>query len=329
MYKAFYKLRLNPFDITPDPSFLFPTVRHNEALAALYYGVRANKGFIVLTGEVGTGKTLLVRSALQLLQRSNVVFACVFNPSLSPLEFIRYIAGDFGLQVAGKPKDEVILLLNAYLLQRHRQKLTTLLVVDEAHHLSRELLEEVRLLTNLETSQQKLLQIVLSGQPELDQKLDSFELRQLKQRVSLRCQLEPLTEEETGGYIGRRLHIAGLPKDSKLFSMSAIAAVFKHSRGIPRLINTICENSLLSGYAKRMAVIAPEIIEEAVRDLRIGVVSHDSKGERILEKEQEKDELLRAVKTLLELHDYLQEIKVTENKTDAIQNGTPEHEPYI
>ena len=335
MYKTFYKLRVNPFEITPDPSFLFPTPRHNEALAALYYGVRAHKGFVVLTGEVGTGKTLLVRSALQLLQRSNVAFACVFNPSLSPLEFIRYVAGDFGLPVAGKPKDEVTLALNAFLLQRHRQKLTTLLVVDEAHHLSPELLEEVRLLTNLETSQQKLLQIVLSGQPELDQKLDSFELRQLKQRVSLRCQLEPLTLEETSGYVLRRLHIAGVPQDSTLFSVAAVATVFKHSGGIPRLINTICENSLMAGYAKRAVTITPEIVDEVAHDLRLGVISSDpsqnKNGGSRLSQEQEKDELLRAVKTLLELHDYLQEMKVsdTTKSSTTLSQGTPEHEPYI
>src|SRR5215831_7315869 len=278
MYRNFYRLRLNPFEITPDPSFLFPTSRHNEALAALYYGVRAHKGFIVLTGEVGTGKTLLVRSALQLLQKSQVAFACVFNPTLSPLEFIRYIAGDFGIPVAGKPKDEVILQLNAFLLDRHRKKLTTLLVVDEAHHLSPELLEEVRLLTNLETAQQKLMQIVLAGQPELDLKLDSFELRQLKQRVTLRCQLEPLTLEETAGYIQRRLHTAGAPKDVTLFSIAAVAAVFKHSRGIPRLINTICENALLSGYARRAHTIIPEIVDEVAVDLRLGVVSVPEKA---------------------------------------------------
>ena len=332
MYRNFYRLRLNPFEITPDPSFLFPTPRHNEALAALYYGVRAHKGFIVLTGEVGTGKTLLVRSALQLLQKSNVAFACVFNPTLSPLEFIRYIAGDFGIPVAGKPKDEVILQLNAFLLDRHRKKLTTLLVVDEAHHLSPELLEEVRLLTNLETAQQKLMQIVLAGQPELDVKLDSFELRQLKQRVTLRCQLEPLTLEETAGYIQRRLHTAGAPKDVPLFSIAAVAAVFKHSRGIPRLINTICENALLSGYARRAHTIVPEIVEEVAIDLRLGVVSAPGKanGAASQAKEQEKDELLRAVKTLLELHDYLQEIKTTDTKAErAVQQETPEHESFI
>src|SRR5262249_49619132 len=160
------------------------------------------------------------------------------------LEFIRYIAGDFGLPVAGKAKDELILSLSAFLVDRHQHKLSTLLVVDEAHHLAPELLEEVRLLTNLETTQQKLLQIVLAGQPELDQMLDSHELRQIKQRIALRCHLEPLTLEETRGYIQRRLQIAGVPTGVPIFSEPAISAVFRHSNGFPRMINTLCENAL-------------------------------------------------------------------------------------
>lgn len=335
MYKTFYNLRLNPFEITPDPSFLYATPRHNEALASLYYGVKAHKGFVVLAGEVGTGKTLLVRCVLELLRRSGVAFAYVFNPSLSPLEFIRYIAGDFGLPVAGKAKDELILALSAFLMQRHQHKQTTLLVVDEAHHLSPELLEEVRLLTNLETSQQKLLQIILSGQPELDEKLDSFELRQLKQRVALRCRLEPLNLEETRGYIRRRLQIAGDRNDTMLFSEPATSAVFRHSRGLPRTINTICENALLSGYARRAPLITPEIVDEVAGDLRLGVVTsaeqkEKKNGSSRTAKEQEQDELLRAVRTLLELHDYLQEMKLTDTKgTTALPRRTTEHEPYI
>jgi general secretion pathway protein A len=330
VYKSFYKLRLNPFEITPDPSFLFSTARHNEALASLYYGVRARKGFVVLTGEVGTGKTMLVRCVLELLRRTGVAFAYVFNPSLSALEFIRYIAGDFGLPVAGKAKDELVLALSAFLVDRHQRKLSTLLVVDEAHLLAPDLLEEVRLLTNLETTQQKLLQIVLAGQPELDAMLDSFELRQIKQRIALRCHLEPLNLEETQGYIQRRLQIAGVPPDTTIFSEMATSAIFQHSKGFPRLINTICENALLSGYGRRAAVITPEIVDEVASDLRLGVVSREEKknGSSPAAKEQEKDELLRAVKTLLELHDYLQEMKVTERETTALPRGT-KHEPYI
>ncbi len=307
MYKSFYNLLRNPFEITPDPSFLFPTTRHNEALASLYYGVTAHRGFVVLTGEVGTGKTLILRSLLGLLQRRDVAFALIFNPRLSPLEFTRYIAGDFGLPVTDKAKDELIHVLNGFLLQRHQKGLTTILVVDEAHHLSPELLEEIRLLTNLETSQQKLLQIVLAGQPELDQKLDSHELRQLKQRIALRCHLDPLTWNETREYMSRRLKIAGAPAAVELFSKQAVEAVFRHSRGIPRLINTICENALLAGYAKHAGTITSEIIDDVARDLRLGVVVADPKsdGGVLLSEEREQRELLLAVKTLLEVRERM------------------------
>ena len=307
MYKGFYNLQRNPFEITPDPSFLFPTKRHNEALASLYYGVTAHRGFVVLTGEVGTGKTLILRSLLGLLQRRDVAFALIFNPTLTPLEFMRYIALDFGLPVAGKAKDELIHVLNGFLLQRHQRGLTTILVVDEAHHLSAEILEEIRLLTNLETSQQKLLQIVLAGQPELDQKLDSHELRQLKQRIALRCHLDPLGMNETREYMARRLQIAGAPAAGQIFPGPAIEAVFRHSRGIPRLVNTICENALLSGYAKQAATITPDIIDGVARDLRLGVVVMAPKNNvGPGSSKEDQNELLLAVKTLLEVHDRMQ-----------------------
>ena len=308
MYKSFYNLQRNPFEITPDPSFLFPTTRHNEALASLYYGVTAHRGFVVLTGEVGTGKTLILRSLLALLQRRDVAFALVFNPTLSPLEFMRYIARDFGLPVGDKAKDELIHVLNGFVLQRHQKGLTTLLVVDEAHHLSPEILEEIRLLSNLETSQRKLLQIVLAGQPELDQKLDSHELRQLKQRIALRCHLESLSLNETREYMSRRLKIAGAPAAIEIFSKPAIEAVFRHSRGIPRLINTICENALLAGYAKHAATITSEIIDGIARDLRLGLLAVEPKNNDgvQLSDEQEQRELLLAVKTLLEVRERMQ-----------------------
>src|ERR1035438_3112188 len=306
MYKNFYKLKRNPFEITPDPLFLFPTIRHNEALASLYYGVTSHRGFVVLTGEVGTGKTLILRSLLELLQRRAVTFALIFNPSLSPLEFMRYIAGDFGLNVAGKAKDELLHELNHFLLERHQKGLTTLLVVDEEHNL----LEEIRLLTNLETSQQKLLQIVLAGQPELDQKLDSYELRQLKQRIALRCHLDALSLEETAAYMHRRLEIAGAPAGNGIFNEDTIEAVFRHSRRRPRLVNTICENALLAGYAKNQPGIGPKIIDDVAADLRLGVMAVDSKtSAAVREKDREKEQtdLLLTVKKLLEVHGRMQE----------------------
>jgi general secretion pathway protein A len=272
MYKAFYSLKRNPFEITPDPSFLFPTRRHNEALAALYYGVRRHKGFVVLTGEVGTGKTLLLRCLLQLLRDSNdIKYAYVFNGRLSPLEFLQYIAGDLGLPIAGKNKSELLLQLAGYVVARGEKKLTTVLVVDEAHHLSADILEEIRLLTNLETAREKLLQILLVGQPELDLILDSVDLRQLKQRIALRSHLSALDLSETKGYIERRLQLAGSPTPSLLFPQETVAAIHQYSRGIPRLINTLCENALIAAYARQASAVTCEMIEAIAKDFRLGV----------------------------------------------------------
>ena len=193
MYKRFYNLQRNPFEITPDPSFLFPPRRHNEALAALYYGVRRRKGFVVMTGEVGTGKTLLVRCLLQLLEPQQCrLRLCLQSAADSDRVSCSMSPEIFGLPTAGKIKSDLLLDLSSFVIARHQKDLTTVLVVDEAHHLSAEVLEEIRLLTNLETSQEKLLQILLVGQPELDEKLDSVDLRQLKQRIALRSHLAPL-----------------------------------------------------------------------------------------------------------------------------------------
>jgi general secretion pathway protein A len=328
MYKSFYRLTKNPFEITPDPAFLFPTPRHNEALASLYYGVTSHRGFVVLTGEVGTGKTLMLRSLLGLVHRRDIAFALIFNPSLSAFEFIRYVAGDFGLPVTGKAKDEIIHVLNGFLLQRHQRGLTTLLVVDEAHHLSREVLEEIRLLTNLETAQQKLLQIVMAGQPELDEKLDSFELRQLKQRIALRCHLDALGLEECSKYIIRRLEIAGGEPGNNIFSESALMSVFRQSRGIPRLINTICENALVVGYAKRASMITPDIVEGVAKDLRLGIISGLPEKQNSANLEADDRKLLLAVRTLLEVHERLKE-KDEDPKVPSSLTRRSGHEPYI
>jgi general secretion pathway protein A len=305
MYHTFFNLKRSPFEITPDPSFLFPTKRHSEALAALFYGVERRKGFVVLTGEVGTGKTLLLRCLLQLLKRRNdTEYAYVFNGRLSPLEFLQYVAADFGLPVANKNKGEIILELARFVIGRSQNNLNTVLIVDEAHHLSTDILEEVRLLTNFETSQAKLLQILLVGQPELDDKLDSVELRQLKQRIAFRSHLTPLDLEETRGYIERRLLQAG--GDSRvcpLFPVSAIGAIHRHSRGIPRLINTICENALIAAYATQSRAVTPEMIESIAADFRLNVVR-----ETAIEQGASLDaiDVRKAAKTLLELYAYLQ-----------------------
>lgn len=274
MYKAFFHLTRNPFDLTPDPTCFVSTRRHNEALASLYYGVRWHKGFIVVTGEVGTGKTLLLRCLLRLLGASkDVAYAYLFNSRLTPTEFLQYIVSDFGLPSAGKNKGELLLQLGQFLISRGAKKLTTVLIIDEAHHLSEEILEEVRLLSNLETTDEKLLQIVLVGQPELDEKLDSVELRQLKQRIALRAHLGSLDADEAREYIERRLQIAGAdPHRTSIFSAEAISAIFRYSQGLPRLINSISENALIGAYARQLPVVSAEIVDDVAREFRLDVM---------------------------------------------------------
>ncbi len=269
MYKQFFGLTKNPFEISPDPFFYHATPRHNEALANLHYGVGRRKGFIVITGEVGTGKTLLVRCLLAELRKNNIAFGYVFNPLLSTTEFFQYIMADLGLQYSGRSKTEMLLDLNRFLIQRHARGLITALVVDEAQALRPELLEEIRLLTNLETSQQKLLQIVLMGQPELEGVLDSPNLRQLKQRVSLRCQLLPLDEEQTRSYVLSRLERAGAKSDPPIFNDEALAKVFEFSRGIPRIINNLCENAMVNAFAREIHTVTPDMITEVAADFRL------------------------------------------------------------
>jgi len=274
MYKAYFGLTRNPFDLVPDPTCFVSTKRHNEALAALYYGVRWRKGFIVVTGEVGTGKTLLLRCLLRLLRASNnVAYAYLFNSRLAPTEFLQYIVSDFGLPSAGKNKGELLLQLAQFLISRGAKKLTTVLIIDEAHHLSEEILEEVRLLSNLETTDEKLLQIVLVGQPELDEKLDSVELRQFKQRIALRAHVDSLDGDEVQEYIERRLQIAGADlRRNPIFSAEAIGAICRHSQGLPRLINSISENALVAAYARQLPVVSAEIVDDVAREFRLDVV---------------------------------------------------------
>jgi general secretion pathway protein A len=269
MYKQFFGLTRNPFEISPDPYFYHPTPRHNEALANLHYGVGRRKGFIVITGEVGTGKTLLVRCLLSELRKNNIAFGYVFNPLLPVVEFFQYIMADFGLPYSGRTKTEMLLDLNRFLIQRHARGLITALVVDEAQALRAELLEEIRLLTNLETSQQKLLQIVLMGQPELEVVLDSPELRQLKQRVALRCQLQPLDESQTHAYVLSRLERAGAPAEPEVFSEEALSKIFEYSRGIPRIINTLCENSMVSAFSCEQRPVTADIVTDVAADFRL------------------------------------------------------------
>lgn len=303
MYKAFFKLTRNPFDLTPDPTYFVSTRRHNEALAALHYGIRRHKGFVVVTGEVGTGKTLLLRCLLRLLKDSkDVAYAYLFNSRLSPTEFLQYILADFGLSAPGRNKGELLLDLGQFLVSRGSKGLTTVLIIDEAHHLSEDLLEEVRLLSNLETTDDKLLQIILVGQPELDEKLDSINLRQLKQRVALRAQLGPLTPEETREYVEHRLQVAGADtRSNPIFSPDAVATVHRHAQGFPRLINTICENALIIAYARQLPLITPDVIEDVAREFRLDTAQGSGREKASLVREPEFD-ARRAARILDDLY---------------------------
>lgn len=327
MYKAFFGLTRNPFDLTPDPRCFVSTRRHNEALAALYYGVRWHKGFVVVTGEVGTGKTLLLRCLLRLLKESqDVAYAYLFNSRLAPAEFLQYILSDFGLPASGKNKSELLLDLGQFLVSRGSKKLTTVLIVDEAHHLSEEILEEVRLLSNLETTEDKLLQIVLVGQPELDDKLDSVGLRQLKQRIALRAHLAPLDAAETREYIEQRLRIAGTDAQrDPIFSAESIAAVYCHSGGLPRLINTISENALIAAYAQQLHTVTPEIIDGVAKEFRLGVVSCSDAG-----KSSSASDVQKATSVLLDLFAALRRPAAGDTDVDvAVALEASRDEPYI
>jgi general secretion pathway protein A len=274
MYKRFYGLMRSPFELSPDPHFFFPTRYHTEAFAILNYCVFRRKGFVVVSGEVGTGKTLMLRCLLDALNKNKIASAFVYNPQLSVPEFLAYVLTDLRVPLVNRTKGEMLSALNEFLLLRSRRGTTTVLVVDEAQLLTWELMEEIRLLTNLETSQYKLLQIVMVGQPELDLKIDSEELRQLKQRITMRCRLEPLGFQDLRGYIHRRLEVAGAnSRGTKIFSEQAIEAIYHFSGGIPRLINTLCENSLIYGYGKQAKPITLEIVQESAMDLRLNHVS--------------------------------------------------------
>lgn len=268
MYKRFFGLKENPFNVNPDPRFLFQTRDSEEAFACLTYGVERRRGFILLSGEVGTGKTTIINKFLEHLRGERVATAFIFNPRLSVNQFLNFMLADFGIPCETHMKGQVLLQLNQWLLERYRAGETAVLIVDEAQNLSMEVLEEIRLLTNLETSTEKLLQIVLSGQPELDALLKQPSLRQLRQRITLRCRMGPLKHEDTRGYIEERLRIAGATGDP-IFSPEAIEAVYKYSGGIPRVINLLCEHSLITAFAEEQKPIPAATIMAVAQEFEL------------------------------------------------------------
>ncbi|HEX7362854.1 MAG TPA: AAA family ATPase [Bryobacteraceae bacterium] len=277
IYNAYFGLAQNPFNISPDPEFLYRSPQHEEALANLIYGVRGRKGFIVLTGEVGTGKTTMLECLRDYLDSQRIEFAFIFNSRLSPDQFFDMMAYDFDLQCDRKSKTEVLFALHQLLVNQSERGRTCVLIVDEAHNLEWEVLEEIRLLGNLENRQGKLLQVILAGQPELDRKLDAPNLRQLKQRIVLRCSLNPLSAEETAAYIETRLARAGMPNQA-IFSPDLIQEIHFRSRGIPRLVNLVCDNLLVTAFAMEQRTANFEMLEEVCQDLRLEYPGRDRRG---------------------------------------------------
>ncbi len=267
MYTSFFGLSDKPFSITPDPRYLYMSERHAEALAHLLYGINEAGGFIQLTGEVGTGKTTIVRTLLEQLP-GHADVAVILNPRLTPLEFLLAICQELGIFVRDEDEGsvkELVDILNTRLLAAHAKGRRVVVIVDEAQNLSPETLEQVRLLTNLETATQKLLQIILIGQPELRTLLERDDLRQLAQRITGRYHLDPLSREETGAYVKHRLKVAGAT--TEIFSAAAMQEIHRHSRGIPRLINVICDRALLGGYTEDQHHITPKLVRRAAEEV--------------------------------------------------------------
>ncbi len=267
MYETFFDVRTNPFALTPDPEYLFLSEEQREAVASLMYAVLARRGFSVLIGDAGTGKTTLLRALMRSIPESRGVFSVVVNPTLTPAEFLRTCVADFGIDVADCAKDVVLTKLHRFLVDIHKQKKVAVLVVDEAQRLSIELLEEVRLLTNFETDKEKLLQIILAGQDELGGLLDRYDLRQLKQRVSTRVHIKALTADAITAYISYRWSRCSATPSP--FDDGAISAISDLSAGIPRLINAICENALIIGFARGQRTIDATIIAAVGADLHL------------------------------------------------------------
>jgi len=307
MYKEFFGLRANPFNVNPDPRYLFLTRHTEEALACLTYGIQSRKGFVLLTGEVGTGKTTLINKLLEWLRLQQVATAFVFNSRMNVPQFLDYMMTDFGIPCESRSKSQILLRLYNWLLDRYRAGETAVLIVDEAQNLSDEVLEEIRMLTNLETFTEKLLQIVLVGQPELEQKLKQPQLRQLRQRLTLRAKTHPLSLEETKAYIQQRLRIAG-SNGQQIFEPEALLAVHRYSSGIPRVVNLVCEHCLVSAFVDQQKTIGVNVVDTVARDFDL----NDSTASAAMTVAPpapavEKFDVVEALRTLATLADRLRQ----------------------
>ncbi|MGE4357827.1 MAG: ExeA family protein [Candidatus Omnitrophota bacterium] len=265
MYEEFFKWKENPFSITPDPAYLFLSRKHTEALNHLRYGIESRKGFIQITGEIGTGKTTLCRALLNSLN-SSIRSALILNPTLSENQILENILEDFGIPISRRNRLSMIKALNQFLLNEVVQGHNCILIIDEAQNIKPSQLEHLRLLSNLETDKEKLLQIILVGQPELKEKLNAPSLKQLRQRITVRYHIQPLEPDEILPYIKHRMRIAG-NEDSANFSPSALEKIYFYSQGVPRLINALCEKALLYAYTLETHDITEEVVSRAEQEL--------------------------------------------------------------
>jgi general secretion pathway protein A len=304
MYKEFFGLRANPFNVNPDPRYLFLTRHTEEALACLTYGIQSRKGFVLLTGEVGTGKTTLINKLMEWLRVQQVATAFVFNPRMDVVQLLEYMMGDFGIPCEEKSKSQMLQRLYSWLLDRYRAGETAVLVIDEGQNLSDEVLEEIRMLTNLETFTEKLLQIVLVGQPELEYRLKQPQLRQLRQRLTLRAKTHAFNAEETKSYIVQRLRIAGSNGET-IFDDEASAAIFRYSAGIPRVINLLCEHCLVSAFVDHKKLVTTEIVDSVARDFDLADETAVAMMPPAPPPAAQKFDLVDALRTLATLADKL------------------------
>src|SRR5579871_5221935 len=279
MYNAYFGLSASPFSLSPDPAFFYRSEQHQEALANLIYGVQSRKGFIVLTGEVGTGKTTMLECLRDHLDAQHVEFAFIFNSRITTGQFFEMIAYDLNLNCDRTSKTEVLFALNSLVVQQAEQGRTTVLIVDEAHNLDWEVLEEIRLLGNLENRRGKLIQVIIAGQPELDRKLEAPNLRQLKQRIVLRCNLAPFTLDDSTEYINTRMSKAGMP-NQEVFSPEIIAEIHLRAQGIPRVINAVCDNLLLTCFALETKHATMDMVDEVSKDMRLEGSGRRSRSSR-------------------------------------------------
>ena len=267
MYCEFFGFSEKPFTITPNPHFIFLSSIHREAFGRLLYGVDSHAGFIALTGEVGTGKTTVLRTLLTQMDPDKYRSALIFNPCMSGEQLLESICKEFGIQSDGKDRFSYLDALNRFLLEQHQSGLTVVLVIDEAQNLAPEVLEQVRMISNLETERDKLIQIILAGQPELDVVLARHDLRQLSQRITVRCSLTPMKLKDTQDYINHRLKVSG-SRIPGIFSPKAVKQIYRFSRGIPRLINVACEQALVMAWTRESLSITPEISSQVLLELK-------------------------------------------------------------